>query len=203
MRLRQILLFIISGALILVILQLLYTLDDTEENDTRRWLRDKESQSNSSTVPLDISESQRMYHHNTPLLLYVGIFTAREFRIRRQTIRDTWLQDCVPKSKVICKFFTDGLDEFGRPINNKTRRSLQTESLLNNNDLVLLNSPGGMNNALRFLVMFEYVTRVSKFEYFLRIDDDQYLCMERLLKELPFRPKRRLYWGVVHCQERM
>ena len=36
------------------------------------------------------------------------------------------------------------------------------------------------------------------FDYFLRVDDDYFICLDRLLKELPHRPKS-IYWGWVHC----
>jgi len=48
--------------------------------------------------------------------------------------------------------------------------------------------------------MMEWYTKHYQFEYFLRIDDDYFLCMDRLLYELPFRPKLSLYWGWVHCR---
>lgn len=36
----------------------------------------------------------------------------------------------------------------------------------------------------------------------MRIDDDHFLCVDRLLRELRDRPKNGLYWGFVHCQPR-
>ena len=38
------------------------------------------------------------------------------------------------------------------------------------------------------------------FRYLLRIDDDYFLCLKRLLLELPTRPKKNLIWGYFHCQ---
>ena len=47
--------------------------------------------------------------------------------------------------------------------------------------------------------MLNWANARYKFEYFLRIDDDYFVCMDRLLFELPHRPREKLYWGYVHC----
>ena len=47
--------------------------------------------------------------------------------------------------------------------------------------------------------MLKWFTARYTFDYFLRMDDDYFLCLDRLLFELPYRPKRGLYWGYVHC----
>ena len=49
--------------------------------------------------------------------------------------------------------------------------------------------------------MFEYFTRYFEFDFFLRVDDDYFVCLDRLLKELPHRPKHGLYWGWLHCDQ--
>ena len=38
------------------------------------------------------------------------------------------------------------------------------------------------------------------YKYFLRIDDDHFLCVDHLLHELPHRPREALYWGFIHCR---
>ena len=49
----------------------------------------------------------------------------------------------------------------------------------------------------------EWAIQRHKFDFFLRIDDDHFLCLERLLFELDFRPKKALYWGFVHCKAKI
>ena len=51
----------------------------------------------------------------------------------------------------------------------------------------------------RLLWILQWSSRRYNSQYLLRIDDDHFLCLERLLYELPFRPKKALYWGFVHC----
>lgn len=62
---------------------------------------------------------------------------------------------------------------------------------------------GGNNFSLRLLWMFKWIAKHQTFDFFLRIDDDHFLCLDRLLFELPSRPKQSLYWGFVHCRERI
>ena len=141
----------------------------------------------------------RTYHYDGQLLLFVAIFTAASFKDRRQAIRETWLRDCKPHKNIMCKFFTDRLDSTGNPADNKTVRMLERESSKNNDDLILVNSMSGHNFALRFLVVLDYAMRVTHFEYFLRIDDDHFPCLDRIVAELPSRPNTGLYWGWQHC----
>ncbi len=47
--------------------------------------------------------------------------------------------------------------------------------------------------------MLKWVKDNYVFDFFLRIDDDQFLCLDRLVGELRFRPKTSLYWGFIHC----
>ena len=59
---------------------------------------------------------------------------------------------------------------------------------------------GGHRFTERLLWMLQWYTKnYSSFQYFLRVDDDYFICMERLLYELPFRPDNGLYWGWIHC----
>ena len=51
--------------------------------------------------------------------------------------------------------------------------------------------------------MFKWAVTNYKFDFFLRIDDDHFLCIDHLVYELPHRPKNSLYWGFIHCRERI
>lgn len=54
-------------------------------------------------------------------------------------------------------------------------------------------------------MIWEWTTKNSyfKYDFFLRIDDDHFLCVDRLVRELQYRPKEGLYWGFVHCHPRV
>ena len=133
------------------------------------------------------------------LLLYVGIFSAAQFIERRNGIRKTWMTECTVERRISCKFFTDSLDAFGRPIDKDELHILKEESERHNQDLAIVESPRGWNLALRFLVVIENARKEADFEFFLRIDDDHFPCMDRLIRELPYRPKNGLVWGWQHC----
>ena len=47
--------------------------------------------------------------------------------------------------------------------------------------------------------MLKYFTRIYNFDFFLRVDDDYFVCLHHLLTELPHRPTTALYWGWIHC----
>ena len=47
--------------------------------------------------------------------------------------------------------------------------------------------------------MLNYFTENYEFDFFLRVDDDYFVCLDHLLKELPYRINKGLYWGYIHC----
>ena len=49
--------------------------------------------------------------------------------------------------------------------------------------------------------MLKWAASHYNFDFFLRIDDDHFLCLDRLVYELPHRPRNSLYWGFIHCRE--
>ena len=57
--------------------------------------------------------------------------------------------------------------------------------------------------AERLLQTMEWSYEKYQFDFFLRIDDDHFVCLDRLLYELNFRPKEALYWGFVHCRPKI
>lgn len=132
--------------------------------------------------------------------LFIAIMSYITFIERRDSIRNSWLKDCSNPHFVTCKFVTDGFTVQGKPIANETRLKLEEESKKNGGDLAVIDSASGRNFAVRLLMTMEYAKDNFDFDFFLRIDDDHYLCLDRLLGELPYRPKERLYWGYMHCQ---
>ena len=48
-----------------------------------------------------------------------------------------------------------------------------------------------------------WATQNFKFDYFLRSDDDYFICMERFMTEVPMPPKSLFLWGYVHCANNM
>lgn len=131
------------------------------------------------------------------LTLFVAIMSAPRRIERRNAVRTTWLKQC-RLNGIPCLFFTDAQDMYGKLLPAKIRVMLEQENELHG-DLILAQSPGGINFARRYLWMLNWASTRYKFDYFLRVDDDYFICMDRLLRELPYRQKRKLYWGYMHC----
>ena len=131
------------------------------------------------------------------VLIFVGIVSAPQLIFRRNALRRSWLNQC-KENGIPCLFFTDSQDMNGTKLPDKTLVPLQQEQLLHK-DLILTQSPGGINFARRYLWILNWAYVRYEFKYFLRIDDDYFVCMDRLLLELPHRPLTKLYWGHVHC----
>ena len=129
--------------------------------------------------------------------LFIGIISAPHLIFRRNALRRSWFSDC-KKHNIPCWIFTDSQDMYGKRLPDHIYLPLKQEQFLHR-DLILGESPGGINFARRYLWMLQWANERYNFEYFLRVDDDYFICMDRLLLELPFRPKEKLYWGHVHC----
>ena len=61
---------------------------------------------------------------------------------------------------------------------------------------------GGREFGFRFLNQIKWAMATFHFRYLLRIDDDYFLCLKKLLAELPMRPNKNLVWGFFHCPRR-
>eukprot|EP00300_Choanocystis_sp_HF-7_P026380 c2948_g1_i1.p1 GENE.c2948_g1_i1~~c2948_g1_i1.p1 ORF type:complete len:267 (-),score=-30.10 c2948_g1_i1:167-967(-) len=51
----------------------------------------------------------------------------------------------------------------------------------------------------RIMLFFSYALFHYDFQYIFRIDDDNFICLDRLQKELEHRPKKYYYAGHFHC----
>ena len=133
------------------------------------------------------------------LLLFVAIFSAPRHVHRRNAIRETWMKICKKSEKVVCWFVTDGQDIKGGPLVDEVRTKLENESKIHG-DVLLAKSPGGTNFGRRILWVAQWASERYEFQYFHRVDDDYFVCFDKLLLELEFhRPKQKLYWGWLHC----
>ena len=133
------------------------------------------------------------------LLLFVAVFSAPRHVDRRNAIRETWMKICKKSEKVVCLFVTDGQDMKGGPLVDEVRTKLENESKIHG-DVLLARSPGGTNFGRRILWVAQWASERYEFQYFHRVDDDYFVCFDKLLLELEFhRPKQKLYWGWLHC----
>ncbi|XP_065659766.1 uncharacterized protein LOC124817580 [Hydra vulgaris] len=118
---------------------------------------------------------------------------------RRTAIRDTWWTQCNSSSRVSikCVFLTDWKDPY-----SNLGKSLLSEADIYN-DMYFQNLTGGHDFGKRFLYHMVWSMQNFDYDYFLRLDDDYFVCMERFLYEVPMPPRKLYHWGWVHCIENL
>ena len=95
--------------------------------------------------------------------------------------------------QVKCVFVTDGI------IEDPVQRALVLQERNRFKDLEFLPVAGGLVFGQRFLNQIKWAKAKFDFQYLLKIDDDYFLCLKRLLSELPMRPTNKLVWANFHC----
>ena len=135
--------------------------------------------------------------HKRKIIVFIAIFSHPRGLSRRKAIRKTWMFECKADPKNQCNFIMDTLDHFSKPVANSSLDILRSESAKNDNDIIFLGTFGGNNMGYRIAKTIQYVMNRFKIDFFLRLDDDHFLCYDRLIKELPQRrvENRQLYWG--------
>ena len=94
---------------------------------------------------------------------------------------------------MVCKFFTDGL-QISKEDQEKLLREKQDYK-----DLEFQPVVGGRTFGLRYLYHMIWAAAKYNFQYYLRLDDDFFVCLGRLRNELRQRPTKTLLWGHYHC----
>ncbi|XP_068675190.1 uncharacterized protein [Montipora foliosa] len=125
------------------------------------------------------------------IFLLIIVSTAPSRRDRREAITQTWWTKC--HGEVRCKFFTDGIQI---PKENKEKLSNEKQIY---KDIEFQPVIGGRSFGLRYLYQMMWAAVKYNFTYFLRLDDDYFVCLERLKCELRHRPTKMLSWGWFHC----
>ena len=132
-------------------------------------------------------------------LLFIAIVTAPVRFGRRKAIRETWMTQCVNDIRCGYKFVTDGQNITGEELRGPTRESLEWENRIYG-DLIFTQSPPGVNYARRYLWLIQWLNYHYTFRYLLRLDDDYFVCVEKLVLEIAFhRPRKKVWWGYLHC----
>ena len=149
------------------------------------------------TIRKRVKKRRKRRNGKKEVIIFVGIISAPQLIFRRNALRRSWLKWCREKG-IPCLFFTDSQDMHGNKLPLHIHVPLHQEQLLHG-DLILAESPGGVNFARRYLWVLNWANARYKFKYFLRVDDDYFVCIDRLFLELPHRPRKKLYWGHVHC----
>ena len=121
---------------------------------------------------------------------------------RREALRRTWLSWARDQQDVKYVFFTEMPEKGHKRFAADTREKLQQEQE-KNKDMVFQEGPTGYgkNNGMREVVHIQYYMQRNRFKYYLRVDDDGFLCLQQLLEELRwYMPQyTELLHGKYHC----
>ena len=131
--------------------------------------------------------------------LFVGIFSRISSKDRRNIIRKTWLKYCEISLKCAYKFLLDRNTQSDYPYAKKVTDLSIGESKSNNNDTILLKSFAGTNFGQRMYQLMDWLHKNYDFEYFLGLDDDHYVCLNKIMYELKGKDQKNLYWGKQVC----
>ena len=85
---------------------------------------------------------------------------------------------------------------------DKFYQMLQEESL-KYKDIRFQTLGGGFDFGKRMLNHLMYALTHYEFDYFLRMDDDYFFCLENFLHEVPLPMIKQFHWGWVHCIPRI
>lgn len=155
-----------------------------DNNELSKFQRSKDDHTGSSGNHSSLTREKNS-GKKTRLKLIVAILSAPIRFDRREGIRRTWINQC-NSEEVVCRFFTDSLSD----MEPKVQSVLVNESA-KYGDLEFMPIPKGYNFGLRLLWLMEWSVQRYDFDFFLRMDDDYFVCLKRLLFEIPFRPQKR------------
>lgn len=131
-----------------------------------------------------------MYPEGGRLRLFIAIGTAPKNGDLRQTLRDTWMQWVADRVDVQVRFFTEEAPD-------------TASEAAAHGDLVFHEGiPSGYGHFMaRFHYQVEWALARFDFDYFLKLDDDGFLCVPRLLADLDHVPDEKLFWGKYFCEQ--
>lgn len=128
--------------------------------------------------------------------LYMAIGSAPGNVERRLSLRNSWIK-WIEERNDSYYFYT----EFPHCQSSDVKCKILQESLIMENekwkDLVFLNSSsiGRSDYALRGIETLRHAVSTSEARYFLKIDDDGFLCLPKISEELKWFPKHLFLWA--------
>ncbi|KAK3746548.1 hypothetical protein QZH41_005605 [Actinostola sp. cb2023] len=129
--------------------------------------------------------------------IFINIPVAGTWTIRRNIIRNGWLST-VKNYSVAYRFFTDGIG-----VDPKVLEALKKEQE-EFKDLVIIPTKNGYWLTHRYLHAMFWGYKHYDFKYYLKADDDYFICLNNLMNDLQYRHKEKfLYWGHFGCERKM
>ncbi|KAK7485792.1 hypothetical protein BaRGS_00022973 [Batillaria attramentaria] len=121
--------------------------------------------------------------------LIVMVISGPKNQHQRDTIRETWLSGA-PNS-VLVKFVIGT-----KNLSPEVKDSVDREQFLHS-DLLLLDDIEESYHSLtnKLMMGLQWADQTVDYKYLLKVDDDSFVRLDELLKELKQKPRERLYWG--------
>ncbi|EDO40127.1 predicted protein [Nematostella vectensis] len=130
--------------------------------------------------------------------LFMALITAPVRLDRRMANRETWLTTLKNYPNVAMRFFTDakGWDE--------SIKANITEERKKYGDLEFIPTSNGYWYGHRYMWMLFWAFEHYDFNFFLKTDDDYFVCLNNLANDLQYRKNEKyLYWGWLGCDPSM
>lgn len=121
--------------------------------------------------------------------LVICIMTGAQLVERRYTIRETWLQN-LPKD-VVARFVVGTATVTKEDLRLLEKEHKQYRDIMFLPDLK--DSYGSLTDKL--IHMFKWLDRNANFQYVLKADDDTFVRVDALMRELKTKPRKKFYWG--------
>ncbi|CAM9486179.1 unnamed protein product [Ectocarpus sp. 8 AP-2014] len=143
------------------------------------------SPSSSAIEPLDSRAN---------VMLVIAVVSARPDR--RRALRQSWLT--WEDERVEVRFFVE------KPEPGSAHDTFLAQESAAHGDIVMMDIDPGMNFGLKLVWALRWMSDEFTFDFFLRLDDDYFLCLRRLLDELEIaravaEAPLRIYGGLVMC----
>ena len=144
---------------------------------------------NRNTTIRPTAVTLQMDKNETKLSLVILVMSAPANKLRRTMIRKTWALK-LPKGVKV--FFVIG--EKNLMYGNKT---MLKEERLRSDDLIVL--PNLVDNyeklTEKVVASMKWINDKADFDYLLKTDDDTFVRVNEVIKDLQMKPSERLYWG--------
>lgn len=130
---------------------------------------------------------QKKYHFVTNLLIVV--LSAPTHMDVRNVVRETWARNLPLGTSIRFVIGNKGMSE-GREMEIRSENDTA-------GDIIFLDQIEESYSVLtrKVLEMFKYAHEHIKFNFLLKVDEDSFVCADRILDELLSKPQERLYWG--------
>lgn len=140
---------------------------------------------------------------DTTYTLVIVIGCAPSNFARRGALRATWLQWAIEAPDVLHLFFTENIVEGGRGYTEEAAAQIQQEHDEIGDIIFQEGASGyGKENGRRELFHVQYMLERYKFKYYLRVDDDGFLCLRQLLDDIRGQFPPSILHGKYHCHDK-